>query len=61
MMLIEPKPESKKNYKGEKMKEYTYSQCCPCNHSHNDHRSDIKMFKTYSENTPLQLVIPLEF
>ena len=45
MMLIKPKPESKKNYKGEKMKEYTYSQYSPRNHSHNDHRSDIKMFK----------------
>lgn len=45
MMLIKPKPESKKNYKGEKMKEHTYSQYSLRNHSHNDHRSDIKMFK----------------
>ena len=45
-MLIKPKPEGEKNYKGEKMKEYINSQHSPYNHSYNDHRSDIKMFKT---------------
>ena len=36
----------KRTTKEKKWRKYMYSQYSPCKHSHNDHRSDIKMFKT---------------